>query len=356
MSESTRRKWFGQKYRAKYVAAAKQHDTSVTGLIRIVGPDDDGRTPDRAVVTRWLMKAGMSISQRRAVFSDEYKARYVEAHNAHPVASRRLIVIVGPDENGAIPHHANVSVWLKEAGVRVRGGTPVKYSNKYMMLYTKAAKKAGSVRVSKLIEQIGPDENGNTPDQGSVRLWIRNHCRIHGTFSDAYKARLIETARNGGLRFTITQLIEATGPAYGDHFPAQPTVSAWLTDAGVKLISSAWTPDQVEELRRMVEDDGLTVSAARNAFRNQHGKAPSERSLYRWFPDAVGRAEKHPPAPEPVVMENNKPIGPPLLERFQVEHDARTAKMCKTYRRKLWWSPETSTNPRWNPAARRLAA
>ena len=249
MSESTRRKWYGKAYRSKYVKAAQEHKATVNELIVIVGPDKDGRTPDRAVVSRWLQSAGMSK----------------------------------------------------------RRGAPPKYSEAYKARYIEAGKRNGSVNIVELMALIGPDENGMMPDQAAVRFWLRGHCEYHGRFSDAYKARLIETARNGGLRFTITQLIEATGPAYGGHFPAQPTVSAWLSEAGVKLISSTWTPEQVEELRRMIEDDGMTAYAARNAFRNRHGKAPSERSLYRWFPDAVGRAEPQAPANVHPIESNEAP-------------------------------------------------
>lgn len=217
---------------------------------------------------------------------------------------KSILEQVSPDENGRMPTLSALRKWLRRAGMQNQRGRKHGFSESYTARYVEMARRNTTMSVAAMMAAIGPDKRGRVPDPSTIRGWLRNRGISTGTFSQAYREKTIRTAKAHGCALTLARLAELTGPDERGMTPTPATVSLWMRDAGVDLISSRYSAEDREELRAMIEDAGMSFYTAGRRFRKAHGYGPSDDTLARWFPRyEPKRARKGTAAPLVLVDE-----------------------------------------------------
>ena len=176
------------------------------------------------------------------------------------------------------------------------------YSKAYKQRYLDMADRyRNGLPVTRMIEIIGPDEYGSTPDRAGVSRWLKKSgivLNVHATagFAKGYKRRYLDAANeNPGAQ--ALDLIDAIGPDHLGRVPQESTVYDWLRAAGIRIGVSRWTHEEWAEIEAMVAG-GMSAHSASKAFRKKYGKAPNADTIRKQFPEFSAKPMKAVDMPE----------------------------------------------------------
>lgn len=211
------------------------------------------------------------------------------------------------------------------------------------------------------------DRFGHAPAARHIRAMVQKVCNETGTRYPYDRKKpwrrdeVLDLARTG--RFKTAAALHAEVVRTMDNPPSMHTVAGWVRESGVNLDDrKSYKYGYGPEARQLAADlyrEGHSIRVIIAMVAGITGKPPCRNWVYNCAAAAGisrprGRARQA--NMKPVIRDEQADERRPFLVRECELSEKRTASMIGSSRRKLWWSPETSTNPRWNPAARRRAA
>ena len=232
-------------------------------------------------------------------YSKAYRQRYIDMadryRNGLPVT--RMIEIIGPDEKGKTPDRAGVSRWLKASGIRLDVHATAGFARSYKRRYVDAVNENPGAQALDLIDAIGPDDFGRTPQESTVHEWLRTAGLITAGYSDAYRAKIIENARDAKGYTTLARITSEVGPDARGKTPNVQAVARWLRAADIRIGVSRWTLDEWAEIESMLSG-GISANETSRRFRKKYGKAPNADTIRKQFPEFSAKPMKAVDMPE----------------------------------------------------------
>ena len=228
---------------------------------------------------------------------------------------------------------------------------------RYMYTLTVHQGKTANEAVEAMMERFG-----RAPAVRHLRTVVAKMCKEHGQRYPFEKLKtwriekVLEMANTGSFR-TVAEL-HAQVVQVMRNPPHADTIGDWLRDAGIRLEKrksyKAGYRREAREMAVKLYKQGHTAKDVATITAGMIGRVPSLTWVYDCLREAgvpltrfgTGRRV----APVPVIPEPQADRRRPYLMREWEANEKRTQRMVSKSPR-LWWSRETSENPRWNPDA-----
>jgi hypothetical protein len=217
-------------------------------------------------------------------------------------------------------------------------------------------------------------------DDRSVQYIVRSECKRAGVvkknniYPEKTRRDVLAMARSGKFR-SAGEIIRHLSRQMDGRVPSNVTVSLWIRSAGISLQSmfkKGGSMGHAPEVRRMaleLYDKGTPISDVCRIVNEAHFTGITRHAVYRWIKES-GRTANRKPGPKPGTSHEKigrryhmhvhymLPQGTPQWIRDQVVMSSAfgcdmgldaVAKQCADMAKDspLWWTPETSQNPRW---------
>lgn len=249
-----------------------------------------------------------------------------------------------------------------------------RYYGKDLKRYAFTLRVHKQLPVADVVAQI-KDRYGVEVSRASLKYIIKSECQrlgVRNPFSphtDELKAKAIKLGRSGRYR-TVPEIINVIAEQYRGNLPVLSTVNKWFREAGVRVeshgVKKIGYPAEVREyaLARYVAGDKVKEILVN--VKDRFYIDMTIHCLYKWLNQA-GIPRTRTPGPklgskterigvELVIRTNRTGVPQWISDQMDLCCDlgeGETQEACERMARdaRLWWSRETSENPRWNPNA-----